>query len=145
MSTSEGIKEVQRIFASGDWVYAGGRHDEMNNKNKTNIRHKKYWETFRQPGNHSGPKKDELLEPPPQIFQCICSHEIDNNCFIYNTKTSELKVLGITCIKKFGSTERVCVNCEKSHKNRNDNYCKECRDQIKAQLKKKNEKPSRTK
>ena len=115
------------MFASGEWIYAGGR--DIN-----------FWKMFSQPGNHPGPKKDELLELPPFTRNCICGHDIEKNRFIYNTKTSELKVLGITCIERFISTERVCVNCEKSHKNRNDNYCKECRDEIKAELKKKNEK-----
>lgn len=64
----------------------------------------------------------------PQSEECICGHQIKENCYITNDKI--FVVIGNCCIKKFIPKDkqgRTCKMCRKSHRNRKNNYCNECR------------------
>lgn len=96
-------------FAS-EWVYAGG--SEGSNYNYFKIRF---------PGK----------PVPAQEFECLCTHPIQENCYIENLFTGELVVVGNCCIEKFlpeDHQHRTCGRCNQPHKNRKDNYCNACRE-----------------
>jgi hypothetical protein len=67
-------------------------------------------------------------EIPYIIENCVCGHNIKENCYITNGDIT--LTLGICCIKKFlpGYKQgRTCEKCEKPHKNRICNTCNDCR------------------
>jgi len=93
-----------------DWKYCGGRNGQ-------NPRHYNYFKL-------SCPN-DDL---PSLVFECICGHDIKENCYITNGE--EFLILGNCCIKKFLPSEnsgRTCEICKKPHRNTKDNRCKQCR------------------
>tara|TARA_B100000900_G_scaffold381601_1_gene368177 strand:- start:958 stop:1527 length:570 start_codon:yes stop_codon:yes gene_type:complete len=110
----EGIKNynltLKKIESDG-WGYCGGSNDI-----------KRFHQYF---------PKQELL---PHKDNCVCGHDIINNCYITNNfKKFDLNcilILGSCCVKKFipeGKKKR-CINCNESHQNRKDNICNDCRE-----------------
>lgn len=91
-----------------DWKYYGG------NKGS----HKNYFEKTLKQSIH-----------PPPTDKCVCGQSISENCYIINE--NKILVLGNCCIKKFvPKSGRTCEICEKPHKNRKVNRCKDCRKKI---------------
>ena len=72
-----------------------------------------------------------LTTPPPYNTECICTHDIVENCYLQCRLNRDLLlVVGNCCIKKFLPKElqgRTCAICGKPHRNRRDNFCNECR------------------
>jgi len=65
-------------------------------------------------------------EFPEEKDHCLCGHKITENCYITDGKTT--LVLGNCCIQKFiEKSGRTCDKCEKSHRSRLMNRCKDCR------------------
>ena len=90
---------------NGKWKYCGGNKDEHFNYFKLVF-----------------PNYDI----PPYTNECICEHNIIENCYITNGE--EILILGNCCIKKFISkSSRTCELCQKPHKNRIVNRCNDCR------------------
>lgn len=90
------------------WYYCGGNHKQEDiNYFKMNF-----------------PNEDF----PDFSNECVCGHEIINNCYICPKDESELLVIGSCCIMKFVPIKtRSCKDCKASHKNRKVNLCNECR------------------
>lgn len=72
--------------------------------------------------------------PIPQRI-CICSHEIIENCYIYNKVNHIMIVVGNCCIKKFLAHKRTCNVCQLPHQRRKFACCKECQTCGKYKLK----------
>jgi len=78
-------------------------------------------------------KKNE--QRPPHKNYCICDHYIQENCYVVDKRDRDreqrkIVVIGNCCIKRFlprDSQGRTCEICEKPHRNRKDNLCKDCR------------------
>ena len=66
---------------------------------------------------------------PSQRSKCVCGQDIKENCYITpKIPEDRILVLGNCCIKKFiPDSKRTCELCGKSHQNRKDNLCSECR------------------
>jgi len=99
-----------------EWVYAGGNLDSHLN-----------WFLM----NYSDDQK------PEYEINCICSHYIKENCYIYNKTSGAFLVVGNCCINKVRKGEiggdtnlslnRQCKHCGDPTKNKKDPYCNECR------------------
>ena len=74
-------------------------------------------------------KLSSNMEPLPKEYECICTHDIIENCYIQNIITGEILIVGNCCIKKYLKidTSKKCQKCDKPHKNRKDNFCNTCR------------------
>ena len=61
--------------------------------------------------------------------ECICTHYIICNCFIYSESQDILLNIGKCCNKRFNenTTKRFCEICGTHHKNRKNNFCNDCR------------------
>lgn len=104
----EGLKDynltIEEINKS-KWRYCGGDFNQ----------HLKYYNLC-YPGS----------ELPSKELECVCGHDIKNNCYITDGK--ELLVLGSCCIKRFKKNcSRICEDCGNNHRNRKVNRCKDCR------------------
>lgn len=129
------IGKITTLIAnSNEFIYYGGppkykiesksRIDNLNNfrKEMDYSSHYNYWLKC----------KKEHEEMPNEInTHCLCFNCIKNLCFIKNIKTEKLYTIGIECINKFINNRRTCSICSKSHRNSKDNYCKDCRFDIK--------------
>lgn len=93
-------------FDMNEWRYTGG--------NKSS-RHVNYW------------KLTQGDKPfPPYEEYCVCGHKIQEQCYI--TNDTVIVVVGNCCVKRFIThSTRTCKKCNKSHQNRKDNLCKDCR------------------
>ena len=92
-----------------DWEYAGG----------DTGRHYKYFKLK---------FKGKRIKAPDHEENCPCSHDIKENCYLYNKEDGRLIVVGNCCIKKFiKKCGRTCEDCEKPHRNRKINKCNECK------------------
>ena len=133
--TSYDTEAVNRFTRDKDWIYFGGA--EKKTAYDTIGTHYKYfcqrW-------------KDFFRKQPkvPYEDRCVCNHVITQNCYILNTETKDIKIIGNCCIKKFGLQGKTCSLCNAIHKNRKDNYCNDCR-VILALAKKKEEKKKKKK
>lgn len=67
------------------------------------------------------------LDIPPEVDSCICGHHIKENCYVSDGQ--KILILGNCCIKKFlpGGISKRCELCKRSHKNRKNNLCNDCR------------------
>jgi hypothetical protein len=72
-------------------------------------------------------KNGNIIPLPPFCGSCVCSKEIVKQCYV--TDGTKQLVLGKCCIKLFckNGVSRTCKLCKEPHKNRKDDYCKECR------------------
>ena len=130
MTTPAGLRRIEKLLRDKNWIYAGGE------PRKGNQYHYNYWVLF-----YTG--KGWCSRTPTWVNHCICDHKILFNCWIFNTETKRMKVLGNCCIKKFGLDGRRCQVCNEKHKNRKDNLCNDCRDRCRlcnSQHKNKNDK-----
>ena len=92
----------------GDYVYAGGDEDV-----DLAYFNKRYCGRRRAPEKH---------------YTCVCTHAIGRNCYIENTETKMLYVVGSSCVRRFQNRKsRTCSLCGTIHKHRKDNLCIECR------------------
>jgi hypothetical protein len=72
-------------------------------------------------------------ELPAHEEECVCGHEIVNQCWIYRLDCPlgiHVLTLGNCCIKNYfpkGFKSKLCEVCGATHKNRKDNVCKTCR------------------
>lgn len=70
---------------------------------------------------------------PDHKSECICEHKIQNNCYITDkrNKRNSIIVVGNCCMKRFlPYSGRTCSVCSSAHKNRKDNYCNDCRNNL---------------
>lgn len=97
----------KRLGNFDEWRYAGGNQGS----------HKLYFYLM----------FGEKRKPPAVETHCQCNHFIKEQCYIYNSGTDQLVVLGNCCIKKFIPKHmRTCEDCDKPHRNRKWNKCNEC-------------------
>ncbi|CCV01994.1 hypothetical protein IIV22A_150R [Invertebrate iridescent virus 22] len=70
-------------------------------------------------------KKPDL----PHSNKCICTHDIEENCYIKNVINEQILIVGNCCINKFLNidTSKKCERCNEPHKNKKNNYCNTCR------------------
>ena len=91
-----------------NWKYAGGNMG----------RHYNYWRLL----------YGEDKKMPTHNDQCLCKHNIKENCYITDGK--EFLVVGNCCIKRFMIHKgRTCEECNGPHRNIAINTCNECREQ----------------
>jgi hypothetical protein len=98
-----------------NYKYCGG---DGGNKEKSS--HYNYW--VLQFGDKDFPYKE---------FECICGHDIVENCFMVDKTRKKFIHMGNCCIKRFmpeNKSSRTCELCEEPHKNRKDNLCYDCRE-----------------
>jgi hypothetical protein len=126
LGVDEFIKNFK--YTGGDGNRQGQHYDDE--KEFKANRHYNYWMTTRnQPF------------PPPKGY-CICETRINENCYAVDKRDNKTIVcLGNCCIERFlgDNAKRTCERCEKPHRNRKDNFCKECRKQNKEDEKKRME------
>ena len=108
-SKKYGLEKISRYVNNENWVYCGGDSDH----------HVRYWNLFKQ-------KHDWEEWTPTWKAQCVCNHDIEKNCWLYNDKTKKFAVIGSKCIAKFKFTKR-CSVCNTAHRNNVVNKCNECR------------------
>jgi len=138
-TSTDGLTGYRKIFMEtlleetiadlSEWVYAGGDRDSHLNWFQLNY-------------------KPE--QQPAHEGTCICSHPIEQNCYIYNKTTGVFLVVGNCCINKVRSgtfvpancfayrsgeiggdtslsLSRQCKHCNSETANRKDPYCDTCR------------------
>ena len=102
-----------------NWIYfGGGFHTTIHDRDVRNHY------------NHFKIRWKDFFKNQPYIGhedRCKCNTKILQQCYILNTKSKEIVVLGNCCIRRFGLNGRTCSMCNAVHKNTSDNYCKECR------------------
>jgi len=73
---------------------------------------------------------------PSHSLNCVCTHDIKENCYIYSKTLDEIRILGNCCIKKYYPDEIAkqlnCSKCGAKHKSRKVNMCKDCQIKQKA-------------
>ena len=143
MTTKKGHDEMRRKYnKENGWRYGGGRQKKIKiaydySDYYVSTKHSKYYENDLRPQwNKEGfncinyfPKKKEY---------CLCGHWIKENCFIYrkrNERTIDIRVIGNCCITLFDLSGKHCKLCDSVHQNRKDNYCNNCRTEMKKQEK----------
>ena len=123
---------IQEYCRDNDWIYfGGGRHKTSFDKAKNC--HFRYYKQI------SMDLLGYYYESPQKHFsddRCVCGHVISQNCYIFNKITKDIVIIGNCCIRKFNLEGKTCSECGASHKNRNDNFCNECRAIKKKLLKK---------
>ena len=113
-------------YTGGDGNRQGQHYDEE--KEFKANRHYNYWMMKR---------RGEKF-PPPKGY-CICETRINENCYAVDKRDNKKIVcLGNCCIERFlgDNAKRTCERCEKPHRNRKDDFCKECRKKNKEDEKK---------
>tara|TARA_R100001463_G_scaffold134493_1_gene196731 strand:- start:250 stop:783 length:534 start_codon:yes stop_codon:yes gene_type:complete len=73
---------------------------------------------------------EHKISIPALVSECVCTHDIEENCWIWNEKTNEVITIGNECVKKFlpegnGKVKR-CGKCFKQNRKRKSNFCDEC-------------------
>jgi len=73
---------------------------------------------------------EHQIEIPPYTLNCICTHEIVENCYIWNCKDNNVIAIGNECVKKFlpeghGKVNR-CGRCYKQNRKRKSKFCNDC-------------------
>ena len=113
----EGLEEKHGLtyedIINEGWSYAGGT---------IFGRHLNYLKTIL--------KENINLQQPPHLEKCVCDHDICYNCYIVDKAKTKMIVIGSCCINSFmpeGKKGRTCGVCGKSHKNRKDNMCNDCK------------------
>jgi hypothetical protein len=113
---------INRYADDKEWIYFGGNpKDEYSDDHDGKASHH---------ANYFLQSSQQYLGCTPYVpkeHHCLCGVAIKQNCFIFNKKTHEIKVIGNCCIKKFNLQGRTCFDCGAIHKNRKDNMCNECR------------------
>tara|TARA_R110000824_G_scaffold178240_1_gene357869 strand:- start:652 stop:1131 length:480 start_codon:yes stop_codon:yes gene_type:complete len=108
-----------------EWIYfGGGKH--VTRFDVTKLDHwKKFcilWPTY---------FEDKPVIAPEE--KCVCNTKIQQQCWILNTESLEIVVIGNCCIRKFKLTGMTCSRCKAVHRNRKDNFCNSCRPVIKKE------------
>lgn len=119
LEVDEFIKNFK--YTGGDGRRYGTHNDHV--KDMKANRHLNYWNMTRNYEIH-----------PPHKEYCICKTPIMENCYAVDKRDKEkLVCLGNCCIERFlgDSAKRTCERCDEPHRNRKDNFCKECRKQNK--------------
>jgi hypothetical protein len=127
LEVDEFIKNFK--YTGGDGRRYGTHNDHV--KDMKANRHLNYWNMTRNYEIH-----------PPHKEYCICRTPIMENCYAVDKRDKEkLVCLGNCCIERFlgDSAKRTCERCDEPHRNRKDNFCKECRIQNKEDEKKRME------
>lgn len=110
--------------AKHEWIRAGGYHpnkEEGNGQTSFN-----YYKTY---FSSKFPQPDYELE-------CICTHKIVHNCYIYNQYNKAAVVVGNCCIKRFlDNIHKSCEVCQQFHKRTKANVCNACEELGKNQVK----------
>jgi hypothetical protein len=106
----KGLMEKHKMTLTDldDWSYCGGDS-------------KQHWNYFKLCNTGS-------MKQPPHISQCVCYHEIVQNCYIVNKEKNKILVIGNCCIKRFmKNSGRTCEQCGNPHRNRKQNRCNDCK------------------
>lgn len=103
-----------------DWKYCGGQGEDSLTLEEQLV-HKKH---------RSRIAYFRLCFPnrelPPYKYECICGHDIKDNCFI--TNGTDILVIGNCCNKRFiKNCNKTCERCTATHRNRKNNLCNNCR------------------
>jgi len=127
-NSSYDTEAVNEFTKDNNWIYFGGDQNKTAYDN-VGTHYKYFCQISTDYFGH--------IKHIPHDDRCVCNHKIFQNCYIYNTKTDEFRVIGNCCIKKFNLQGKTCSRCKAPHKNRKDNYCKDCRVIIKKEEEKK--------
>lgn len=104
------------LSGADDWMFVGGDGSQA---------HLNRWE--RMFGDLAHPDKTD---------RCVCSHPIQENCWLWSKKLGEVEVLGNCCIKRFipKPEDRLlrCADCDTPHRNLKGNFCGDCREKHKC-------------
>jgi hypothetical protein len=112
--TDEEIEDIEQ-----NWVYCGYRHMEDE------------WDDGAKQFRYYFP-----TEPCPEFSkECVCRQKLNvRNDWITDGK--EVLVIGQCCKNMFIVNRlKTCQTCKKSHRNRTNNYCNDCREEMKRRLK----------
>ena len=141
MTTQSGLKLLNEKYnIPNGWKYAGGGFKKVyshdNDYELQETRHTRYFNTLKAQWREEGFSCERDYFPSHKR-KCICEHGIEENCYIYKrvqnivegkiTEIIHLRVLGNCCINKLDLQGRRCALCGEVHKNRNDNFCNDCR------------------
>ena len=138
MEQESGIQEYQLLSQSQEfklelllrytrdkgWIYFGGGY-YTTNYDKDGFHYKRFTKLW--------PRWFDEEPKPIHSERCVCETPIKQQCYIYNTLTGEIVVVGNCCILKFKLQGMTCDMCQAVHRNRSDNYCNDCRIIIKNQ------------
>lgn len=70
------------------------------------------------------------IEIPPYTKECVCTHTIVENCYIWNCIDNNVIAIGNECVKKFlpeghGKVKR-CGKCYRQNRKRKSKFCNDC-------------------
>jgi hypothetical protein len=66
-------------------------------------------------------------ELPEYTNNCVCTHHIEQNCYIKNRITKEILVTGNECIKHWWNKQKICPDCMARFNSKEYDKCKDCR------------------
>jgi len=110
--------------------------------NEEKITEQEFKDNYRYCGSNNShyiKKMCPNIEHIPNNTKCICGHEISDNYYftdirIPKEKRQKLIILGSKCKNRYiekNQRLKKCELCDKPHKNIKDNYCNNCRINIK--------------
>jgi hypothetical protein len=133
---SYGIRLPKKMLT--EMGFAEHTEFEISQKDKGSKTHKKLLEGFKALGyteEDITKMKSTNTSCTFESGECICGHWIKEHCYII-THTNQILALGNCCIEKFITKhKKLCDICERPHKNRITNKCKECKKEILDELK----------
>ena len=118
------LELLLRYTRDKGWIYFGGHH-YTTNYDKDGFHNKRFHRLW--------PRYFDEEPHVEHADNCVCGTSIVQQCYIYNTITGELVVVGNCCILKFKLQGMTCDMCQAVHRNRSDNYCSPCRLVVKKQ------------
>ena len=103
--------------AKYEWVVAGGHNDHQH---KHDSLGRFTFEYYMMHFKHK-------FKQPKYTTYCICTHDIEQNCYIYNNLNKKALVVGNCCVCNFlPNSKKTCELCREPHKRRIKNVCVNC-------------------
>lgn len=104
--------------AKREWVVAGGHYEKQHKTEKYGRFSWEYYCMYFQ---------NKFKAPYMRTDACICSHHIEQNCYIYNVYNKKFLVVGNCCaVRCLPNSKKTCEECNKTHKRHIKNVCVEC-------------------
>lgn len=111
------VHSVDFDKAKYEWVRAGGNPNGVDKKDKTGQSSQAYYKTY----------FIHKFKEPLVAHACICSHPIQQQCYIYNKLNKLNLVVGNCCINRLlPNNKKSCEVCDEPHRRRTANICSTC-------------------
>lgn len=103
-----------------EWIVAGGHQDNQHKHDSEPGLGRFTFEYYMMHFKHK-------FKQPEYTTSCICTHDIEQNCYIYNTLNKKALVVGNCCVCNcLPNNKKSCELCKEPHQRRIKNICVNC-------------------